>query len=107
MVEEAVRHSHGKGQPEHRVGNAEGIDTAVPPEHLAEKQPANQGERRQDGAGQMSGGKQRRRDPNGGGTPEQLFATRERKRLTHEIPETRPHPELPPEAEARPPPPPK
>ena len=84
------------------MDDADGIDAAVAPEHLAEKQPSNQGERRQDGTGHVSGGKQCCRDPNRRRTPEQFFATREEKRLQHEFLDQRPRQVLPGRMKVRP-----
>ncbi len=102
IVQQAIGHGHGNGQAEHRVHEADGIDTAVMPEHLAEKQSSGQGKGRQDRTRQVSGSKQRGRDPNCRRTPKQFFATREEKRLQHKFLNQRPGHVLPRQVKRRP-----
>ena len=84
-MQQAVGHSYGDGESQDGVHDADGIDAAVAPKHLAEKEASDQSERGEDRAGQVGRRKKRRSHPNRGRTAEQLFATREEKRLQDEL----------------------
>ena len=63
-MQQAVGGEEGDGQSEHRVDDREGIDAAVAAEHFAEEKGADEGRGREDGVGQVGGGKKRGRHPN-------------------------------------------